>query len=138
MVPLCAAEKAEVVANCDHLQKLKFSKVLPYAFTKHGVIQAANVLANAQADQRSACRLGTELGLSTERLELSHDTLSRNTGNQLRQVFETLRELADKVTPPEPAPSKRPIGFLPLDNNDKPKRSAKAVKALKSGQRKKK
>lgn len=26
-------EKAEVVANCDHLQKLKFSKVLPYAFT---------------------------------------------------------------------------------------------------------
>jgi hypothetical protein len=24
-----AAEKAEVVANCDHLGKLKFSKVLP-------------------------------------------------------------------------------------------------------------
>ena len=26
---LTPAEKAEVVANCDHLQKLKFSKVLP-------------------------------------------------------------------------------------------------------------
>ena len=32
-------EKAEVVANCDHLQKLKFSKVLPFAFTEHGAIQ---------------------------------------------------------------------------------------------------
>jgi hypothetical protein len=25
-------EKTEVVANCDHLQKLKFSRVLPFAF----------------------------------------------------------------------------------------------------------
>ena len=32
-------EKAEVVANCDHLQKLKFSKVLPFAFTEHRAIQ---------------------------------------------------------------------------------------------------
>ena len=32
-------EKAEVVANCDHLQKLKFSKTLPFAFTEHGAIQ---------------------------------------------------------------------------------------------------
>ncbi len=46
---LTAAEKAEVVTNCDHLQKLKFSKVLPYAFTEHGAIQAANVLASSQA-----------------------------------------------------------------------------------------
>lgn len=28
-------EKAEVVVNCDHLQNLKFSKVLPFAFTSH-------------------------------------------------------------------------------------------------------
>ena len=49
MFQLDAAEKAEVVANCDHLAKLKFSKVLPYAFTEHGAIQAANVLASPQA-----------------------------------------------------------------------------------------
>jgi len=36
MFQLTAAEKAEVVANCDHLRKLKFSPVLPYAFTEHG------------------------------------------------------------------------------------------------------
>ena len=42
-------EKAEVVANCDHLRNLKFSKELPFAFTEHGAIQAANVLASSQA-----------------------------------------------------------------------------------------
>ena len=44
MFQLTAEEKAEVVANCDHLQKLKFSPVLPYAFTEHGAIMAATVL----------------------------------------------------------------------------------------------
>lgn len=33
---LTPQEKAEVVANCDHLAKLKFSKSLPFAFTEHG------------------------------------------------------------------------------------------------------
>lgn len=40
---LTDAEKAEVVTNCDHLKNLKFSRTLPYAFTEHGAIQAANV-----------------------------------------------------------------------------------------------
>lgn len=154
MFQLDAAERAEVVTNCDHLHKLKFSKALPFAFTEYGAVALANVLASAQAVEMGiyvvrafvqlrqassvhadlAKRL-TELELSTERLELSHDTFSRNTRNQLRQVFEALRELAEKVTPPEPPPSKRSIGFLPLDN-DKPKDSAKAVKAIKVGPRK--
>ena len=123
---LDANEKAEVVANCDHLGKLKFSKALPYAFTEHGAIQAANVLASSQAVEmgiyvvrafvhlRQAASLHAdvaqrlaELEEKTERLELSHDTFSRNTRNQLRQVFEAIREL---TMPPEPA--KRPIGFV--------------------------
>jgi hypothetical protein len=48
-----------------------------------------------------------EIEEKTERLELSHDTFSRNTRNQLRQVFEAIREL---TMPPDPP--KRPIGFL--------------------------
>jgi hypothetical protein len=32
-------EKAEVVANCDHLRLLKFSPVLPYAFTEQGALR---------------------------------------------------------------------------------------------------
>jgi hypothetical protein len=36
MFQLTQLEKTEVVANCDHLAKLKFSKSLPFAFTEHG------------------------------------------------------------------------------------------------------
>ena len=48
-----------------------------------------------------------ELEQKTEALAMSHDTFSRNTRNQLKQVFDALREL---TTPPEP--HKRPIGFV--------------------------
>ena len=132
MFQLNAAEKAEVVAICDHLSKLKFSRTLPFVFTEHGAIQAANVLASAQAVEmgiyvvrafvqlRQASlahadldRRLTELQERTERLELSHDIFSRNTRNQLRQVFEALREL---MTPP--VPPKRPIGFVHHKDKD--------------------
>ena len=49
MFQLSKAEKDEVVANCDHLHKLKFSSTLPYAFTEHGAIMAANVLNSDRA-----------------------------------------------------------------------------------------
>jgi hypothetical protein len=44
MFQLTAAEKAEVVANCDHLKKLRFSYALPYVFTEHGAIMLATIL----------------------------------------------------------------------------------------------
>ena len=44
MFQLTAAEKTEVVANCDHLSQLKFSPQRPYAFTEHGTIMAATIL----------------------------------------------------------------------------------------------
>ncbi len=132
---LSPQEKAEVVANCDHLQKLKFSKVLPYAFTEHGAIQAANVLASAQAVEmgiyvvrafvqlRQALSTNAEvlqrlaeLELKTESLELSHDTFSRNTRLQLRQLLDAVREL---TSPPEPP--KRPIGFVTHEDKKAPK-----------------
>ena len=46
---LTETEKAEVVANCDHLTKLKFSPNPPYAFTEHGAIMAASVLNSPSA-----------------------------------------------------------------------------------------
>jgi hypothetical protein len=143
MVQLTQAEKAEVVTNCDHLQKLKFSKTLPYAFTEHGAIQAANVLASPQAVEmgiyvvrafvqlRQAASLHadlakrlTQLELTTERLEMSHDTFSRNTRAQLRQVMDALKELM--VQPETP---KRPIGFVHSDELSKP--MPKAMKSAK-------
>ena len=52
-----------------------------------------------------------ELEDKTEALAMSHDTFSRNTRNQLKQVFDALREL---MTLPEPP--KRPIGFVNTDD----------------------
>ena len=58
----------------------------------------------------------TSLEEKTEALGMSHDTFSRNTRAQLKQVFDALRDL---MTPPEPA--KRPIGFVtPQDKPSKP------------------
>jgi hypothetical protein len=141
MFQLTPAEKAEVVANCDHLARLKFSKALPFAFTEHGAIQAANVLTSAQAVEmgvyvvRAFVRLRElivthaelvkrldELECNTEALAMRHDTLAHNTRMQLQQVFEAIREL---MGPPD-APKKQPIGFVtPEEKPNKPKAAKK-------------
>ena len=143
MFRLDAHEKAEVVANCDHLAKLKFSKVLPYAFTEHGAIQAANVLATPLAVEMGIfvvrafvrmCELAAvhddlakrldDLEHKTEQLALSHDTFSRNTRAQLKQVFNAMREL---MTPPDPP--KRPIGFVTPQDKKKSQVKGKNLKS---------
>lgn len=58
-----------------------------------------------------------ELEEKTELVSMQHDTFSRNTRNQLKQVFDALREL---MTPPNPP--KRPIGFItPQERNESKK-----------------
>lgn len=58
MFQLTAEKKGKVVANCDHLQKLKFSPALPYAFTEHGAIMAASVLNTSRAIEVSVYSSG--------------------------------------------------------------------------------
>ena len=58
MFQLTAAEKAEVVAKCDHLAKLKYSPTHPYAFTEHGAIMLAAVLSTPRAIEVSVCGSG--------------------------------------------------------------------------------
>jgi hypothetical protein len=60
-----------------------------------------------------AKRLG-ELEHKTEALAMNHDTFSRNTRVQLKQVFDALREL---MTPPDPP--KRPVGFIAPEDKRK-------------------
>lgn len=55
-----------------------------------------------------------ELEQRAEALAMSHNTFSRNTRGQLKQVFDALRQL---MTPSEP--EKRPIGFI-MPQNKKP------------------
>ena len=119
-------------------------KYQPYVFTEHGAIMAAMVLNSPRAVEvsvyvvrafvrlRQAATLHedlakrlAELEMKTESLDIQHDTFSRNTRYQLRQVFDALREL---TTPPAPAP-KRPIGFVHPEDKPAPKAS-KGKKSL--------
>jgi len=54
-----------------------------------------------------------ELEQRAQALAVSHDSLSRHTTSQLKQVFDALRAL---VAPPDPP--RRPIGFV--SSQDKP------------------
>ncbi len=63
-----------------------------------------------------------ELQDKTESLAISHDMFSRNTRNQLKQVFDALREL---MTPPELP--KRPIGFVTQEGTPHKASSSNAV-----------
>ena len=46
---LTASETAGVVANCDHLARLRFSATLPFAFTEHRALMASAVLNTPKA-----------------------------------------------------------------------------------------
>lgn len=53
MFQLTPEETTELVAKCDHLARLKYSKTEPFAFTEHGAIMAASVLNSPQATETS-------------------------------------------------------------------------------------
>ena len=115
-------------------------RTAPYAFTEQGVAMLSSVLGSPRAIavnieiMRTFVRVRqlaathgdlaerlTELEEKTEVLAMQHDTFSRNTRNQLKQVFDALREL---MTPPDPP--KRPIGFVTPE--DKGKKVSKGKK----------
>jgi ORF6N domain. len=117
MFQLTEDEKAEVVANCDHLVRLKFSPALPTAFTEHGAIMVASVLNSARAVEmsvfivRAFVRLRQMLASNVE-LARKLATLERKYDAQFKVVFDAIREL---MKPPEPK-KKRPIGFAPWED----------------------
>ena len=105
----------------------------PRVFTEHGALMAATILNSPRAvevavyvvrafvklrelvgSHRELARPLDELEQKTEALAMSHDTFSRNTRHQLKQVFDALRKL---MTPPDPPT--RPIGFVTPEDKGK-------------------
>jgi phage regulator Rha-like protein len=121
MFQLTAAEKSEVVANCDHLINLKYSSNLPYAFTEHGALMLANVLNSERAAQtsvqvvRAFVRLRQMLASNAE-LARKLAALENKYDAQFKVVFDAIRQL---MSPP--AKPKREIGFHVKYDDDKPK-----------------
>ena len=108
-------EKQEVVTNCDHLARLKFSKTRPYAFTEHGALMAANVLNSPEAVKMSVYVVRAFIK-QRELLMAQSDVLKKLTqmdakllkqDDALRIIW---RELQTLLSPP-PSPPKRQIGF---------------------------
>ena len=111
MFQLKVEEKAEVVANCDHLSTLKYSRVLPHAFTEYGAIMAASVLNTPRAIEtsifvvRAFVKLREMLATHKE-LKGKLNELEKKYDEQFQVVFEAIRQL---MSPPET--SRKKIGF---------------------------
>ncbi|GEP96788.1 ORF6N domain-containing protein [Chitinophaga cymbidii] len=114
MFQLNRAEKNEVVANCDHLESLKFSRTLPYAFTEHGAVMLASILNSdrAIAVNIQIVRIFTqmrEMMLTHKDILLQLEQLERKTAghdDQITLIFEYLKQL---LAPPQEPRSM--IGF---------------------------
>lgn len=114
MFRLTPEEKNEVVANCDHLSRLKFSSALPLAFTEHGAIMAVSVLNSPRAIEASIFVVRAfvrfrEILATHKRLARKLKELEARMGEhdeQIQVIFEAIHQL---MTPPDTAPKK--IGF---------------------------
>ena len=112
---LTSEEKSEVVANCDHLANLKYSRSLPYAFTEHGTIMAASVLNSTRAIEVSVFIVRAFVKLRQTIFE--HKSLSQKMArleNKLAdhdQQIISLVKAIKKLIDPKPLPKKRRIGF---------------------------
>ena len=114
MFRLTQKEKDEVVANCNHLSRLRFSTALPHAFTEHGAIMAASVLNTPRAIESSIFVVRAFVRL--RQILATHKELSRkladleqrieNHDEQIHAIFEAIRQL---IAPPDKKVKK--IGF---------------------------
>ncbi|MFA6972232.1 MAG: ORF6N domain-containing protein [Gallionella sp.] len=116
MFRLSAEEKAEVVANCDHLAKLKYSPTLPHAFTEHGALMLGNVLKSERAVEVSLMIVRTFVQLrqmlaSNAELSRKLAALEKNYDIKFKALFDAVHEL---MTPSDPK-KKRTIGFAPWE-----------------------
>ncbi|MBM4166914.1 MAG: ORF6N domain-containing protein [Ignavibacteria bacterium] len=113
MFQLTKEERKKVVTNCDHLQDLKFSYQLPYAFTELGVAMLSSVLKSKRAIQVNIQIMKTFVKLRqmySNNKELSRriDEMEKRYDGQFKLVFSAMRRLLE----PPPLPKKEPMGFV--------------------------
>jgi hypothetical protein len=108
-----------VVANCDHLKSLKFSRNLPFVFTEHGAIQAANVLNSPKAVEsgvyvvRAFMRLRELVASNKEladRLAELERQVEKRLGSHDRAIAAMIQSLQSLLANPQQ--KKWPIGFV--------------------------
>jgi len=115
MFRLTKVEKVELVTNCDHLEKLKFSPTTPQVFTEHGAIMAANVLNSTRAIEVSVYIVRAFVKLRrmiAENKELSRKIvqIERHLADHDEQIIELIKAIK-QLLKSDPPPKKRRIGY---------------------------
>ena len=109
--------------------KKYFGGALPYAFTEQGVAMLSSVLNSERAIKvnieimRAFVRL-RQILTSNKELAKRLDELEKKYDAQFRVIFDAIRQL---MTPQEPEPPKKRIGFL-VEEPHVPYKSSKGYK----------
>lgn len=116
MFQLSEKEKIHLVTICDHLQELKYSYQLPYAFTEQGVAMLSSVLNSSRAIDinilimRAFVKLRKNL-LAHKDLMILFRKLEGKVGRHDIEIGLIMRAI-EKMIKPEPKPPRK-IGFQP-------------------------
>jgi hypothetical protein len=125
MFQLTHEEKKEVVAICDHLLELKYSPVLPYAFTEQGIAMLSSVLNSEKAIQVNIQIMRIfikvkEFLYTHKDLQAKIDVLEQRYNRQFKSVFDAIKllmqndkELNRKLSYEEEKQKNKKFGFIP-------------------------
>jgi phage regulator Rha-like protein len=121
MFQLTTEEKEEVVTYCDHLKTLKYSPVLPYAFTEYGAVMLASVLNNDRAIEVNIqiVRIFTqmrEILMTNQEILLKLEQMERKVTGHDEDIQLIFKYLKQPLNPPQ-VPRPR-IGFRRPDEKE--------------------
>jgi hypothetical protein len=111
MFQLTAFEWQELITNCDNLGALKYSPVLPFAFTEQGIAMLSGVLRSQKAIKINISIMRAfvkmrEIIDENKEIKKKLDALEARYDEQFRIVFDAIRELITIKQKPV-----APIGF---------------------------
>ena len=96
IISLTQSEKAEVVENFDHLEKLKFSPNLPKAFSEKGLYMLATILKSAVATEATIAIIETFAKvkeLSRTMVEMSKETNQKQQKSMMQRGGELISDI---------------------------------------------
>ncbi len=121
MFQLTEEEMIELVANCDRFKTLKHSSALPFVFTEHGTVMAANVLNNKIAIDTSILIVRAFIRareIIAEQVELKRqlDALEQKVAKAFKdneEELQAIRFAIHQLMQPSVKSTKQPLGFGP-------------------------
>lgn len=115
-IQLSQPEKDELVTECDRFKSLKHSSSLPYAFTEHGALMAANILKSDKAHEMSVYVIRAFVALRKIVVEQSSVAfkmaeVERRLDHHDENLEAITRAVEYLLESPEASKPKRKIGF---------------------------